>query len=65
MPGSRGAPESTQACDAQRPMRPAKTRDRNGNQIAPLEGIDSDARMSSSAQDTEDQKRTGDDREEM
>ena len=46
-------------------MRPAKTKDRNRHQIAPLEVFDSDVSLRSSAQDIKDQKRTGDDGEDV
>ena len=49
----------------EQPMRPAQTKDRTRNEIAPLEGGDGDVSMSSGAQDVMDQDRTGDDGEDI
>ena len=56
MTGHRVAPESNQTRDEQKPVRPAKTKDRKSNRSV---AGDSNVSMSSSAQNMTDQERTG------
>ena len=49
----------------EKPIGPALTKDRNDNEIDPLEGIDSDVRMGSSSRDATDRDRIGNDGEDV
>ena len=56
--------ESNEARHEQNPLRSARTKDRNRDQVAPLEGIDSDVTMGR-AQDGVEQASIGDNEEDI